>query len=204
MPPASSSPDIGYFGRRRAVWDSALPSHVKLVALAMLSFAGTNGGSIYPSVARVARMVGKSKRSVQTALRVLEKEGFLIIESQGGGRYKTTLYRFGSGEPAGVVSAENGEAGFTVREKSMKRAEQTTKPSARNGETGRTRSVQDPPNDQTRRKQTLKNQTAEQDRLGGWKDECARHHGSRCTNIHFHNATKAFDKSPKAHGDAPL
>lgn len=76
------------------VWQSNLSSHLKPLAAALADIANDDGTSIYPSVAYVAWLLGKGRRSVQIGLS--ELRDLQIIEPVGsdkGGRGQTTEYR---------------------------------------------------------------------------------------------------------------
>ena len=64
-----------------------------LTALAMADHADHGGNDIFPSVERIARMTKQSRRAVQYHFRAMIKSGWLELESEGGGRTKTTRYR---------------------------------------------------------------------------------------------------------------
>lgn len=63
------------------VFESTLPAWLKPYAAAFASFAAPDGSRVYPTVARVARMVGKSERSTKRALRELRARGVLALEA---------------------------------------------------------------------------------------------------------------------------
>lgn len=142
-----SAAGVRHFERQRVVWDSALPPHLKLVALAMLSFAAADGGSIYPSIARVAQMVGKSPRVVQRDVAALMAHGYLIHEAAGGGRAKTTRYRFANPDAHDRVSTEKGDA---HDQKPRRVRPETTTPTTENHDAHVTRSIHDQSIDQSR------------------------------------------------------
>ena len=76
------------------VWDSALPSDERFVALCLADFADDEGTRIWPSQAVVARKVGKDERSVRRTFKKLIDRGVLIpLGGQGGGRGVTVRYR---------------------------------------------------------------------------------------------------------------
>lgn len=66
----------------------------KIVALKLADVAREDGTKIYPSIATVAAEAELSERQVQRVMDEFRKEGLLIITRKGGGRYKTTEYRF--------------------------------------------------------------------------------------------------------------
>lgn len=76
------------------VWQSDLASHLKPLAAALADIANDDGTSIYPSVAYMAWLLGKGRRSVQLGLSELREAQ--IIEPVGhdkGGRGQPTEYR---------------------------------------------------------------------------------------------------------------
>jgi hypothetical protein len=75
-----------------AIWKIELRLPEKVVLLRMADYAGNDGGSIFPSVARVAKDCGLSDRAVQLILRKYVDEGLLVIVDDGGGRGKTRHY----------------------------------------------------------------------------------------------------------------
>lgn len=75
------------------VFDSALPTWLKLYAAAFATFAADDGSRVFPSVARVARMVGRSERSTQRALHELRARGVLTLEC-GPGHHRAPRYQF--------------------------------------------------------------------------------------------------------------
>lgn len=76
------------------VWQSDLSSHLKPLAAALADIANDDGTSIFPSVAYVAWLLGKGRRSVQVGL--AELRDMQIIEAIGndkGGRGQPTEYQ---------------------------------------------------------------------------------------------------------------
>lgn len=80
---------------------SALPTHLKLVAVAMVSHAAAEddpkgrwkeGDNIFPSMSRVARLVSKSRRQTIRGVQELERMG--IVVPNGTSHLRTTRYRF--------------------------------------------------------------------------------------------------------------
>lgn len=72
---------------RRAV----VPSTVKLVALALATYADADGTRVYPGVARLVAVTSLSERSVRNALAELRRIG-LIERVFKGGRHGTNAY----------------------------------------------------------------------------------------------------------------
>jgi len=77
-----------------AVFDSALPAWLKPYAAACASFASDRDGTrVYPSIARIARMVGRCERATQTAIHELERRGVLEVVAPAR-QHTSTHYRF--------------------------------------------------------------------------------------------------------------
>lgn len=76
-----------------AVYASTLPGWLKPYAAACASFAAEDGTRIYPSVARVAGLVGRHERATQYALQHLRALGILEVLAPGR-RHQATHYRF--------------------------------------------------------------------------------------------------------------
>ena len=76
-----------------AVFDSTLPAWLKRYAAAYASFAADDGSRVYPSRARVARLVGRSERSTQRAIQELRRRGVLALELAPV-RQQTPRYQF--------------------------------------------------------------------------------------------------------------
>jgi len=137
------------------VFDSALPAWLKPYAAVFASFADDDGKKIYPSVARVARMVGKSERSAQRALHALRGRGVLVLEV-GPGHHRAPRYAFRAvalphvGDPD-QLSLFSTATRTTSRRKSVDPdyfstgcTGTNTTPVSFMGDTGVTRSVSDP------------------------------------------------------------
>ena len=76
------------------VWHSNLHPDLKPLAAALADIGNDDGTSIYPSVAYMAWLLGRSSRSVQINLAKLRDMGVLAVVAGGkGGRYKSTEYR---------------------------------------------------------------------------------------------------------------
>jgi AraC-like DNA-binding protein len=68
---------------------------IKLVALKLADHANDDGGSIYPSIARVAAECELSERQVQRILRDMVSRGLLRVDGDAkGGRGHPTRYSF--------------------------------------------------------------------------------------------------------------
>lgn len=70
-----------------AVFESALDLWLMPYAAAYASFANNDGSSVFPSVARIARMLDRSPRQVRRALAELRAAGVLIAEPSGVRNY---------------------------------------------------------------------------------------------------------------------
>lgn len=103
------------------VWQSNLHPDLKPLAAALADIGNDDGTSIYPSVAYMSWLLGRSTRSVQGNLAKLRHMGVLVTVSDlKGGRYKTTEYRLvESALPAREKWARNHAiaAGFRKRRK---------------------------------------------------------------------------------------
>lgn len=77
------------------VWKSDLPYKEKYVLLAFADHADHDGYNVYPSVSRIAWKTGFSARTVQRAMRELEKREIMIKQGNTGigTGYGTNLYR---------------------------------------------------------------------------------------------------------------
>ena len=67
-----------------SVLESALPAWVKPYAVAFASFAADDGTKVFPSQARIARMLAKSERQVRRAVRELRRLRVLVIVAPSG------------------------------------------------------------------------------------------------------------------------
>jgi len=74
-----------------AVFDSSLPAWLKPYAAACASFATDSGDRVYPSIRRIARMVGKSERSAQRAMHQLRALG-VLVQVEGPGHHRAPRY----------------------------------------------------------------------------------------------------------------
>ena len=80
------------------VWQSNLPPDLKPLAAALADIADHDGTSIYPSVAYLAWLLGRSDRAVQMGLaRLRGLEVIVVVRNGLGGRFKTTEYRMVEG-----------------------------------------------------------------------------------------------------------
>lgn len=71
------------------VWQSALDADLKPLAAVMADMGNDDGYGIYPSVEKLAWLLGVSERAVQYKLRKLRKAGILEVSQVGGGRFTT-------------------------------------------------------------------------------------------------------------------
>lgn len=133
------------------VFDSDLPSWLKPYAAALATFAADDGSQVFPSVGRVARMVGRSARSAQRAMHALRARGVIVLEAPPG-YHRAPRYRFRAvalpqvGDPDQLVlcpqaktskrSASSGFAQFPQALTGHRRPHM--------GDTSDTRSVSDP------------------------------------------------------------
>jgi len=88
------------------VFDSALPAWLKPYAAVYASFAAEDGSRVYPSIARVARMVSRSERATQTATTELRRRGVLVVERPRA-RDRSTRYSFNAAALSWI--RENGQ-----------------------------------------------------------------------------------------------
>jgi len=70
-----------------------LPAWLKPYAAAFASFAADDGSRVYPTIGRIARMVGRSVRQTQKAVTELRRRRILELEARSG-RYLATRYHF--------------------------------------------------------------------------------------------------------------
>ena len=75
----------------RAAWHVALPSGAKLVLLCLISHYNDAQGFAFPSLARLARMCGLHKRTVQAHITLLLQRGMLQVGKAPG--LRTSVYR---------------------------------------------------------------------------------------------------------------
>lgn len=79
------------------VFSSALPAWLKPYAAAFASFAADDGTRVFPTKARVAKMVGRTPRSTQRAITALRTRG-VLTQIQPPGRYQAPRYVFDVGK----------------------------------------------------------------------------------------------------------
>jgi len=75
------------------VLESALPAWLKPYAVAFASFAADDGSRVYPSVARIARLVGRSERQTKRAVADLRRRRILTVVTPST-HYAATRYMF--------------------------------------------------------------------------------------------------------------
>jgi len=74
-------------GRRQiALRKLALPIHAKTVAWVMGTYAGPDGGSIYPKIETLMAECDLSRSAIQRAVKTLIERGLLVLVKRGGGR----------------------------------------------------------------------------------------------------------------------
>jgi Helix-turn-helix domain len=76
------------------VWELQLSPAERMVLLALADHADHLGANIYPSIALVAWKTGYSGRQVSRVIAQLVTDGLLIVLQAGGGRKRSTMYRF--------------------------------------------------------------------------------------------------------------
>lgn len=65
-------------------WDMDIPSTEKMVLLCLCDYADDNGRSCYPAISTLAKRTSKNARTVQRALRWLEKSKICDIRERAG------------------------------------------------------------------------------------------------------------------------
>lgn len=121
---------------RGIVWQLNLPPTVKYVAVRLAEYADDRGGSVFPSIDRLARETGLHERTVQRSVAELKRRRVITVE-EAHGSHRATRYRFpvitaASPQPAPVRVAESHPTGDPVPHLGWQRI---------------TRSVSDPPSD---------------------------------------------------------
>jgi hypothetical protein len=79
----------------------------KIVLLRLADFADPAGGNVWPSVGRVCRECGVSDRHVQTVIKRYLGQGLLVLVQMGGGRNRTSEYRFDLGALRALAETPN-------------------------------------------------------------------------------------------------
>ncbi len=73
--------------------DLTIPQGLKLLLVALASFANDDGTDVFPSVGTLAKMTSTEPRSVQRGLARLRALGLVKVETAGGGFKRATHYR---------------------------------------------------------------------------------------------------------------
>jgi biotin operon repressor len=73
---------------------SALPRPLRFLACVLALFAHDNGTDLFPRVNTIAEALGTHRTQVLRGLRALRQLGVLVVERPGGGRHRSTRYRF--------------------------------------------------------------------------------------------------------------
>jgi hypothetical protein len=110
-------------------WKTSLPASQKMALLAMCDWANDEGGSLHPSIARVAERVSCSERQAQRVIHGLVDTGWLVVvgNANGGAPGQARRYQIN------VDRLEN--VAFEAAKKSQK---STKNQPVFNGETGDT------------------------------------------------------------------
>ncbi len=102
-----------FWGR---VLEGALPGPLGFLAVVLaLHGNDTTGGDIFVGIAALSRYLRVHRTHVISRLRELKQLGVLEVEAPGGGRHRTTLYRF----VASRLPIANGSVEATVSEPEM-------------------------------------------------------------------------------------
>jgi hypothetical protein len=103
------------FTLQAMVWPANLDGTSKLVLLRLADFANDDGGSIFPTVKRVAEDCGISARTTQETLRRLESAGVLVMvrEADAGAR-KPREYRIDVPTLASLSAPETPDEGCEI------------------------------------------------------------------------------------------
>ena len=107
-----------------------MPAWLKPYATAFASFAKDDGSRVYPSIRRIARMVGRSERAAATAAAELRRRHILELAAPAG-RERAARYVFN----ASALPGETGQYPFTFEKTSFPQA-QATKRSGKPAKTG--------------------------------------------------------------------
>jgi len=76
------------------VWELQLSPAERMVLLALADHADHLGANIYPSIELIAWKTGYSGRQVSRVIAQLVTDGLLLTVRPGGGRGRSTMYRF--------------------------------------------------------------------------------------------------------------
>ncbi len=75
--------DVDLLAAQRRVFESALKTPTKMVALALLDHHSTTG-RVFPSIPRLSQWTGLGERAVKVHLALLERSGFIAIQKESG------------------------------------------------------------------------------------------------------------------------
>ena len=94
-------------------WDMDIPSTEKMVLLCLCDYADDNGRSCYPAISTLAKRTSKNARTVQRALRWLEKSGVCNSHERAGTstNYTVNLDAYVRGDKLSGVTNKTGGGG---------------------------------------------------------------------------------------------
>lgn len=75
------------------VWERQIGGSAAMVLLCLADYARDDGTRCYPCIKTIMHKVGLSRRPTQEIMRKLRETGVLVVERQGRGRGRTTVYR---------------------------------------------------------------------------------------------------------------
>ena len=75
------------------VWERKVMGSRAMVLLVLADYARDDGTRCYPAVKTLMYKTGLTRRPVQEILKKLRAAGVLIVERQGRGRGRSTVYR---------------------------------------------------------------------------------------------------------------
>ena len=100
----------GFLWIRYEIFDNKnLSSSAKLVYMALMRYINNKTKECYPSIAKIAFVVGLHKETVEIALRALEKERYIYIQRKSGQVNRYTIL-----EPTSQIFPTGGEMGIGV------------------------------------------------------------------------------------------
>lgn len=128
------------------VWQAPVkPPSLKLCALALADWSNDDGGSLYPSLAAIAKKVGVSRCQAQRLVQRLKADGLLgvVANARGGAHGDTPHYQLRLEAFAALTgsSSDTGSAGDT----GSTHARARVAPMLRTGSTGATQTTMEPP-----------------------------------------------------------